>query len=111
MTNSSENRDSSVMMSSVMPSLKYSWPGSPLMLVKARTAIEGLSGRARYGVDGCELMSDAPASRNGRDQRITSTRAVLREPRARGPVGQSTDEMMVGCIQKTDTTQKHPFVP
>jgi hypothetical protein len=26
-----------------------SWPGSPLMLVKARTAIEGLSGRARAG--------------------------------------------------------------
>ena len=27
MTNSSEKRDKSVMMSSVMPSLKYSWPG------------------------------------------------------------------------------------
>ena len=44
MTNSSENRDSSVMMSSVMPSLKYSCSGSPLRFVKGSTAIEGLSG-------------------------------------------------------------------
>jgi hypothetical protein len=35
------------MMSSVMPSLKYSWAGSPLILVKARTAIDGLSGSGR----------------------------------------------------------------
>ena len=38
---SERQRDSSVMMSSVMPSLKYSWLASPLMLVKGRTAIEG----------------------------------------------------------------------
>ena len=49
MTNSSENRDNSVMMSSVMPSAKYSCSGSPLMLVNGRTAIEGLSGRTRVG--------------------------------------------------------------
>ena len=61
-TNSSENRDSSVMISSVMPSLKYSCSGSPLILVKARTAIEGLSGRARWGVVGRQPTSTPPAS-------------------------------------------------
>src|SRR5438132_1421245 len=35
----------SVMMSSVMPSEKYSCSGSRLMFVKGRTAIEGFSGR------------------------------------------------------------------
>ena len=61
-TNSSENRDSSVMISSVMPSLRYSCPGSLLMLVKGRTAIEGLSGRSREGVDGREPAFARPAS-------------------------------------------------
>src|SRR5262245_44824254 len=44
MTKSPRARDSSVMMSSVMPSAKYRCSGSPLMLVKGRTAIEGLAG-------------------------------------------------------------------
>ena len=47
MTNSERLRDSSVMMSSAMPSEKYSCSGSPLMLVNASTAIEGLSGSGR----------------------------------------------------------------
>ena len=34
------------MMSSVMPSLKYSCSGSPLILVKGRTRIEGFAGAA-----------------------------------------------------------------
>ena len=59
-TNSERNRDSSVMMSSVMPSEKYSCSGSPLMLVKGSTAIEGLSD------DGLEAAADTrgvPATR------------------------------------------------
>ena len=48
-TNSERKRDSSVMMSSVMPSVKYSCSGSPLMLGNGSTAIDGLSGRARAG--------------------------------------------------------------
>ena len=49
-------RDNSVMMSSVMPSLKYCCPGSPLMLVKGRTAVESLSDFAssRGGKNGGE---------------------------------------------------------
>ena len=42
---SERERESSVMMSSVMPSEKYCCSGSPLMLENGRTAIEGLSGR------------------------------------------------------------------
>ena len=43
MTKNQRNRDSAVMMSSVMPSVKYSCSGSPLMLTNGRTAIEGFS--------------------------------------------------------------------
>ena len=48
-TNSSRKRDSSVMMSSVMPSAKNSCSGSPLMLLNGSTAIDGLSARSRAG--------------------------------------------------------------
>src|SRR6516164_1574088 len=50
-------RLSAVMISSTMPSAKYSCSGSPLILAKGSTAIDGLSGRARAG----QLPS--PASR------------------------------------------------
>ena len=40
-------RDSAVMMSSTMPSAKYSCSGSPLILVNGRTAMEGLSGTSK----------------------------------------------------------------
>ena len=43
MTNRPEIFDRSVMMSSVMPSAKYSCSGSPLMLVNGSTAIDGFS--------------------------------------------------------------------
>ena len=47
MTNNPEILERSVMRSSVIPSLKYSCSGSPLMLVKGNTAMEGLSGNGR----------------------------------------------------------------
>ena len=46
MTCNSRKRLSSVMMSSVMPSEKYSCWGSPLILSKGSTATDGLSGSA-----------------------------------------------------------------
>src|SRR6267142_5918325 len=46
MTNSDLKRDSAVMMSSTIPSAKYSCSGSPLMFWNGNTAIEGLSGSA-----------------------------------------------------------------
>src|SRR6266446_1107243 len=42
-------RLSAVMISSTMPSAKYSCSGSPLILAKGSTAIDGFSGRARAG--------------------------------------------------------------
>src|SRR5215469_11145103 len=46
MTNSARKRDNSMMMSSVMPSEKYSCAGSSLRLANGSTAIDGLLGRA-----------------------------------------------------------------
>jgi hypothetical protein len=46
-TNSQRTRDRAIRMSSTMPSAKYSCSGSPLMLAKGSTAIEGRSGRGR----------------------------------------------------------------
>ena len=43
MTNRAETFDRSVIMSSVMPSEKYSCSGSPEMLSKGSTAIDGFS--------------------------------------------------------------------
>src|SRR5262249_2467757 len=46
-TNSQRIRDNPAVMSSTIPSAKYSCSGSPLKFLKGSTAIEGLSGRAR----------------------------------------------------------------
>ena len=45
MTKNQRSFDSAVMMSSLMPSEKYSCSGSPLMLTKGRTAMAGRSDR------------------------------------------------------------------
>src|SRR6516225_1276544 len=47
MTKSQRIRESAVIISSTMPSAKYSCSGSPLMLAKGNTAIDGLSGRGK----------------------------------------------------------------
>ena len=59
MTNSPDTFERSVMMSSVMPSLKYSWSGSLLMLTNGSTAIDGLSG------DGKAILSTDAGSTVG----------------------------------------------
>jgi hypothetical protein len=53
MTNSQRIRDSAVMISSTMPSTKYSCSGSPLILANGRIAIEGLSGERQGRCLGC----------------------------------------------------------
>src|SRR4029079_6327730 len=59
MTNSDLNRDSAVMMSSTMPSAKYSCSVSPDMFWNGSTAIDGLSGKASGtstgGADGASV--------------------------------------------------------
>ena len=52
MTNSQRMRDSAVVMSSTIPSAKYSCSGSPLMFWNGRTAIDGLSGSGSGGRSG-----------------------------------------------------------
>ena len=49
------------MMSSEIPSAKYSCSGSPLMLVNGNTAIEGLSGSARPHAPGRQDERHKPA--------------------------------------------------
>jgi len=54
MTNSQRMRDSAVMISSTMPSAKYSCSGSLLILAKGSTAIDGLSGSGSTGGAGAQ---------------------------------------------------------
>src|SRR6266852_2793519 len=49
MTNTSGILERAVVKSSVIPSLKYSWSRSPLMLANGKTTIEGLPGKGRTG--------------------------------------------------------------
>src|ERR1700686_138497 len=46
MTNSQRMRESAVMISSTMPSAKYSCSGAPLIFWNGSTAVDGLSGSA-----------------------------------------------------------------
>src|SRR5215469_3013257 len=50
-TNNQRMRESAVMISSTIPSAKYSCSGSPLMFWNGSTAIDGLSGKASGGSD------------------------------------------------------------
>src|SRR6201987_1364067 len=62
MTKSQRMRLSAVMISSTIPSAKYSCSGSPLMLANGRTAIEGLSGSGSgFGRPGLAGLWGRPA--------------------------------------------------
>src|SRR5580658_2299765 len=52
-TDKAETLERSVMMSSLIPSLKYSCSGSPHMLAKGRTQMEGLLGPVAVPSDDC----------------------------------------------------------
>ena len=77
MTKRPETLERSVMMSSVMPSEKYSCSGSPDMLVKGSTAIEGLSGSGSGSSIFTDTLAANPASaihchtRTGRSMFLT----------------------------------------
>ncbi len=72
-TKNQRSFDSAVMMSSLMPSEKYSCSGSPLMLVKGSTAMAGRSGSGngaggsgsvRTGAGTCFWMRTSPTKRS-----------------------------------------------
>jgi hypothetical protein len=65
-------------MSSVIPSLKYSCLGSSLMLVNGITTIEGLSGSGNGGCASRVRMGDCPPT-EGNDIKLTA--AVVFPPR------------------------------
>src|SRR5882757_9482773 len=56
-TKNQRSFDSAVMMSSLMPSEKYSCSESPLILLKGSTAMAGRSGNGTAGDDGSEPAS------------------------------------------------------
>jgi hypothetical protein len=57
MTISQRMRDSAVMISSTMPSAKYSCSGSPLRLTNGSTAIDGREGRGGSAAAGASAGS------------------------------------------------------
>jgi len=58
-TNSQRMRLSAVMISSTMPSAKYSCSGSPLRLANGSTAIDGLSGVGKPAANEARCPSSA----------------------------------------------------
>jgi hypothetical protein len=77
------------MMSSVGPSLKYSWSGSRLMLVKGRTTIEGFSGTG--GLTGGPLTPATSISKpSGRGQTAQSPT----------PTSSSTAAVVASTVQR-----------
>src|ERR1700746_1915821 len=72
MTKSQRMRESAVMISSTMPSTKYSCSGSPLILANGNTAIGGLSGNGNGG--GPAAPPSPPASPHSRALRAALPR-------------------------------------
>ena len=87
-------RDSAVMISSTIPSAKYSCSGSPLRLAKGKTAIEGLSRRAAAG-----LVRSAATGRvsTGADQPVHD-RHFGRRSRRRGQPGGKAEKATLNLI-------------
>ncbi|HJQ55302.1 MAG TPA: hypothetical protein VJ890_00260, partial [Vineibacter sp.] len=75
-TNSRGLFDNAVMISSTMPSLKYSCSGSPLMLLNGSTAIDGRFGKLSAASDGAGgIAAAAPgATLAGQSAAFHSTR-------------------------------------
>src|SRR5271168_4674416 len=66
MTKSQRMRESAVMISSTMPSTKYSCSGSPLMFWNGSTAIDGLSGRVSAAAPPPRALRVSPPRMGGR---------------------------------------------
>src|SRR6266480_2146361 len=70
MTKNQRSLDSAVMMSSLMPSEKYSCSASPPLLMKGSTAMAGRSGNGKPARDCPRTSSSGPAAlaHDGADQ-------------------------------------------
>src|SRR6516165_9474694 len=76
MTNRDLKRDSAVVISSTIPSAKYSCSGSSLMLSNGSTAIEGLSVSAMAGVDFAVWNDRGSGRQIGLMHRANKTKAL-----------------------------------
>src|SRR6516165_1844844 len=106
MTNKPETLDKSVMMSSLIPSLKYSCSRSRLMLANGRTTIEGRSGSdgATEGVAASVVRaaaSPAGPSSSGRDRGVRIAWSDCGNG-ASGPAGAVA--ALSRCILRTSTS-------
>src|SRR5713101_7851069 len=96
-------------MSPVIPSLKYSCCGSPLKLVKGRTAMEGLSGKVSAGVCTEGMDADGAGGRNERCCTSTTVATTIASPATeKTPRRTYFREPLCVCLVGVTAFRKHP---
>src|SRR5215475_15362719 len=80
MTKRLESWERSLVRSSVMPSLKYSWSGSLLRLTKGRTTREGLLGKGSAGACSEGIVAEGGGGRTEKCCTATTTPARSSTP-------------------------------
>ena len=104
--------DRSVMMSSEIPSLKYSCSGSPLMFSNGSTAMDGLSGSGKAmrstdagssrGAHGSNHHASAPSATTA-----TAARTLTATPRPRARAGAGLDASGGGIDSPARTATRY----
>ena len=113
MTKNQRSFDSAVMMSSLMPSEKYSCSGSPLMLVNGSTAMAGRSGSGN--TEGAALLASGPAEASLRSASSTAPtnrtplRATVRISRCSSPVSFKARRAALMRLVSVDSDTTRPF--
>ena len=97
------------MMSSAIPSEKYSCSGSPLILVNARTAIEGLSGNGKASPVSCTRVRSTDFNvAAGLTKKASTGRAMffrLSGPSSSKARSSRSMHMIAHCSRNADTTR------
>ena len=111
-TKNQRSFDSAVMMSSLMPSEKYSCAGSPLMLMKGSTAIAGRSGSGRVAADvsracgpGVPVVRPAATSPTKR----IPLRATVRISRCSSPLSSIARRTALMRLDSVESETTRPF--
>jgi hypothetical protein len=74
-------RDSAVMISSTIPSTKYSCSGSPLILANGNTAMDGFSGSGSAGASVAGYSRLMGADEEGTHERLKALRHEQLDPK------------------------------
>jgi hypothetical protein len=98
------NRESAVMMSSAMPSAKYSCSGSPPMFWKGSSAMEGLSGSA----SGTEAFLATTAARHATTENTRTGSSMFLTSFARRDQRMQTVELFSPDRTRRLTDRRHP---